>query len=175
MKNSDKEFVTVPVVVDYDASEGHIAGVDPSKLRTLTFGGISKTVMFTEVPAEQARAFMKLFNAEFDFDKPARRRYAAGIEEYGFEDLVIDIPDEDAVDPLQAIIDHEEEAMMDELIKYLESKHKHYGAIFQERLNGELGRREIARKLDLPKSSVRDWFDKITELAAEFYEMKNTK
>ena len=56
MTNKDKEFVTVPVVVDYDESEGHIAGVDPSKLRTLTFGGISKTVMFTEVPAEQSRA-----------------------------------------------------------------------------------------------------------------------
>ena len=175
MTNRDKEFVTVPVVVDYDTSAGHIAGVDPSKLKTLSFGGISKKVIFMEVPKEQADAIKKLTWAEFDFDKPKRRRYGVGIEEYCFEDLIIDIPDINADDPLQAIINREEEAMFDELAVYLESKHEHFGEIFRERLEGNLNRREIARKLGLPKSSVRDWFDRITELAIEFYNMKNTK
>ena len=117
--------------------------------------------------------YMKLFYAEFDYDKPKRRRYAAGIEEFGLEDLLVDLEDENAVDPLQLIIDAEEEAMLDELLEYLESKHEYFGAIFQERYDGNLNRRDIARKLELPKSSVRDWFDKITELAVEFYVAKN--
>lgn len=175
MTKKDKEFVTVPVVVDYDYNEGHIAGVNPSNIKTITFGGISKRVIFTEVPQDQKQDYMKLFYAEFDFDKPKRRRYAAGIEEFGFEDLLVDLEDENAEDPLQRIIDAEEEEMLDKLLEYLEGKHKYFGAIFQERYDGNLNRREIARKLDLPKSSVRDWFDRITELAAEFYEMKNTK
>ena len=174
MKTAEKKLKKIPVPANYSEKDMLIAGIKESDMATLSYGGKRIPVFYIYVPEDQADALLSLTWAEFNYDKQKRRRSAAGIGDLQLDEIEVDLEDTGSEDPLQALIDKEALDLTEELIEYLENKHEHFGEIFRQRLEGNFNKREIARRLGLPKTTVRRWIDEVVELAQEYYEMRNS-
>ena len=171
--NNTKKTVTIPVPAHY-VTDTMIAGVKKEDLRTMWFGDFEMTAFFTEVPAELAKDLLKLTWAEVDFDKPKRRRLAAGIKDCELTaEMECMLISEFYEDPLQLIIDKEAIRDSQKMITYLESVHEHFGEIFRERLNGNFNCEIISERTGVPKATVWRWSNRVTELAIKYYFKKN--
>ena len=163
-----KNTVTIPVPINY-VSDMMIAGVSKKDIRMLKFGDACLEVFFTEVPAYQAKEILKFTWAEVNFDKATRRRNEKGLVDCGLEDVENYVEEAWVEDPFFNVIQMEIADEQEKLIAYLEGKHKHFGEIYRERLNGNFCFREMERKIGVNKTSISRWNDEVTLLAAKYY------
>ena len=163
-----KKTVTIPVPANY-VNDTMIAGVSVDDIRKLRFGEVEVKVFFTEVPEEQAGELLKLTWAEFDYDKKIRRRREKGLIDCGLGDIESCVESTWIEDPLQQLIQKEIAGEQEEIIAYLEKKHRHYGEIYRERLNGNFCLREMERRLKVTVSNLQRWNDEVSFLAAKYY------
>jgi len=163
-----KKTVTIPVPANY-VKDTMIAGVSIDDIRKLRFGEVEVKVFFTDVPEEQAGELLKFVWDEFNFDKKDRRRKEKGLIDCGLDDIECCVESTWVEDPLQQLIQKEIADEQEKLIAYLEKKHRYYGEIYRERLNGNFNLREMERRLNVPVSNLKRWNDEVSLLAANYY------